>query len=354
MRHENNFDLLRFALAFAVFLVHSHVLSQHPDLRLLGSWVSSDIAVKGFFVVSGYLVFMSYENAASLRDYFEKRARRIYPAYFTVIFICAVIGLFLTSQSLSDYLSWDLARYLAANLSFLNFFAPTLPGVFSENPVNAVNGPLWTLKIEVMFYLSVPVIAVVAKKSNRLLIFVAIYVLSVAYSLAMLHLLRTTGNPIYEVLARQLPGQMTYFTAGAIFYYYRNELAGYMNLLLAAAAAIYLLQGTAVVLVLEPLALGTMVIYFATRLPYLGNFGKYGDLSYGVYIIHFPMLQGMVALGLFRGDAPFALALATLIVLSAALLSWHLVEKKWLKKSSHYVIVSSQPAHEAAQPRQQQ
>jgi peptidoglycan/LPS O-acetylase OafA/YrhL len=331
---------VRFVLAFTVFLVHSYVLSQHPGLGWLGLWLSSNVAVKGFFVVSGYLVFMSYENASSVRDYLEKRARRIYPAYFAVVCVFAIGGVFMTSKPLSEYLSPEFARYLIANLAFLNFLAPTLPGVFDDNPVHAVNGVLWTLKIEVMFYVCVPVIAAVATKWHRLATLTIFYTLSVAYSLIMLGLLKSTGQPLYEMLARQLPGQMTYFMVGAAYYYYRDRLTRYRHWLLASAAAVFLFQGEMTALVLEPLALGTIVVYCATHLKYLGNFGRFGDFSYGVYLIHFPILQSFVWLGLIQQNAVLGLLTATVVVLSAAFLSWHLVEKRWLKKSSHYVVVN--------------
>ena len=87
----NNFDLLRFVFAFIVFLVHSYVLSGADALSIFGKLLSSEIAVKSFFVVSGFLIFMNYENAIDNKRYFLKRARRIYPAYFCVVIICAVL-----------------------------------------------------------------------------------------------------------------------------------------------------------------------------------------------------------------------------------------------------------------------
>ena len=89
---QNNFDLLRFLFAFVVLLVHAHVLSGADELSILSEVLSSEIAVRSFFVVSGFLIFMSYENSRSLRSYFEKRVRRIYPAYFSIVVICVGIG----------------------------------------------------------------------------------------------------------------------------------------------------------------------------------------------------------------------------------------------------------------------
>ena len=147
---DNNFDLLRLVFAGFVFLSHLYALSLAPALEVLTLFVSSNIAVKGFFVISGYLVMMSYENSSSVREYAEKRLRRIYPAYAAVMLVCAIAGAFFTTLPLAEYVSADLARYLAANLVFLNFLAPNLPGLFEGQPYTEVNGALWTLKIEVL------------------------------------------------------------------------------------------------------------------------------------------------------------------------------------------------------------
>ena len=50
---------------------------------------------------------------------------------------------------------------------------------------------------------------------------------------------------------------------------------------------------------LEPFALATVVVFFGLFL-YAGNFGKYGDFSYGFYILHFPVIQFLLHAGWFR------------------------------------------------------
>ncbi len=94
---------------------------------------------------------------------------------------------------------------------------------------------------------------------------------------------------------------------------------------------------------LEPAALGVLVTYLAVGARYLGNFGRYGDFSYGIYIIHFPVLQTLIGFGLFERNAYLGLGVATVLVLGAALASWHLVEKPFLRKSSHYVVAERLP-----------
>ena len=130
MRHKNNFDLLRFVFAFTVLLFHSSALSRESALDFFARFLSARAAIQGFFVVSGYLVFMSLENSNSVADYLGKRVRRIYPAYFSVVAGFALIGVLVSTAPVAEYFSADLVRYLAANLVFLNFLEPNLPGVF--------------------------------------------------------------------------------------------------------------------------------------------------------------------------------------------------------------------------------
>jgi len=88
---KNNFDLLRFLFAGAVCLVHAYQLSGYESLAWIVSVLSSAVAVKSFFVVSGFLIFMSFERSSSIASYAKKRIRRIYPAYATVVLMSAVV-----------------------------------------------------------------------------------------------------------------------------------------------------------------------------------------------------------------------------------------------------------------------
>lgn len=348
---DNNFDLLRLVFAGSVFLWHLYVLSLAPALEVLTLFVSSNIAVKGFFVISGYLVMMSHGNSSSVREYGEKRLRRIYPAYAAVVLACAVAGAFFTTLPLAEYASADLARYLAANLVFLNFLAPNLPGLFEGQTYTEVNGALWTLKIEVMYYLFVPVLAWMMGRLGRWRVIVGLYVLSVLYTIGTGLTYSYTGAEIWLRLQRQLPGQLSYFLVGVALYYLNDRLKGRRWAALAAAALLLFVAMTVTVnplltFLLEPLALGILVIFAATALPYLGNFARYGDFSYGIYIIHFPVVQLLVAGGAF-GANPWAAAFAALVlVVGLAALSWYAVERPFLRPRSHYRAAQSRGARE--------
>jgi peptidoglycan/LPS O-acetylase OafA/YrhL len=336
---KNNFDLLRFLFAATVFLVHSYVLSGAHSLSILTKLLSSELAVKCFFIVSGFLIFMSYENTAHNGRFFLKRARRIYPAYFSVVLLCTLIGSVFTAYAFSEYWSLPTLKYIIANLVFLNFLAPNLPGLFEGNIFQAVNGALWTLKIEVMFYLLVPLAVMGFRRFGRLHVMIFLYMASVVYSSIVFELARGTGVEAYMEWQRQLPGQLTYFIAGAAGYYYLEHLSKYAAWLLVLALATFLFHSWLPWVFVEPIAIGIIVVYFACIFPYLGNFGKYGDFSYGLYIVHFPILQIFVSYGLFKNSPWIALCLVGMLVLTVAILFWNFIEKPFLRKS-HYVTVS--------------
>jgi peptidoglycan/LPS O-acetylase OafA/YrhL len=349
---RNNFDLLRLVFASIVCFAHSYDLSDDPGLAWIPTFLSPAVAVKAFFVVSGFLIFMSYERSSSLGSYAKKRIRRVYPAYFTVVALAALFFVFVSRLSPAEYFSLDWFRYLAANLTFMNFVHPTLPGVFDSNHMPHVNGALWTLKVEVMFYLSVPIFAFIFRRFGHLAVIVAVYLASVAYHEYMSGIALRTGSGVYAELAKQLPGQLSYFMAGAFFYYFLPFFEKRAVYFVAPAVAVLAIGHVFALPWLEPLSLAAVVVFLGLFL-YVGNFGKFGDFSYGVYILHFPIIQLLLDRQWFT-DSPWTF-LAAVVSLTgiAAVLMWHLVEKRFLFRSSHYIAATKEkPAAAPEEPLQ--
>ena len=198
------------------------------------------------------------------------------------------------------------------------------------------------------FYLTVPLIAYFYRWISPEKLLSSIFVLSALYYFAMGYFYQHEHNPLFIVLQRQLPAQMMFFSAGALLYYYFEPFKRYSHILLFAAISIYILQTLIQTHYLYPLyaiSLSVIVIYLALIFPYLGNIARYGDLSYGIYIWHFPTIQTFISLHLFDTYPMLALAGLTAVVLFFAWLSWHLVEKPFLGKRSHYVRESEEHHH---------
>ena len=326
--------------AGTVCLVHAYQLSGFQQLGIIVSILSSSVAVKSFFVVSGFLIFMSFERSSSLVSYARKRIRRIYPAYFTIVMLCAVFLVTISSKNINDYFSFAWVKYIAANLVFLNFLHPTLPGVFDSNKLAAVNGALWTLKIEAMFYLTVPVFVVLFRRFSHLPMLVLFYCLSVIYAGILKAIAERTGSGAYLELAHQLPGYLSYFMAGAFLYYFLPIFERRIRCFLVLAVSVLSINIIFPLPLLEPFALAIAVVFFGLYL-YVGNFGKYGDFSYGIYILHFPVIQVFLNAGWLRESPWFFLIAIIFTTMVGAIAMWHLVEKWFLLRSSHYIGASS-------------
>ncbi|MHA7856537.1 MAG: acyltransferase family protein [Henriciella sp.] len=337
----NRFDFVRLVFASWVFIYHAVVLSSaQPGGGIeTGLAVMAELSIQGFFIVSGALVFGSYERSRNLSDYAGKRVRRLYPAYAVVILIPAVLAGILTLQNEHSLL--DVFRYIGANLIFLNFLEPNLPGLFEGQRFTEVNGALWTLKIEVMFYTVLPIIAwLLARLGKYWWVGVAVLIMS---AFAWIELMGVFDHPLSPVLARQLPGQMMYFAAG---------IALWKLWPIAQAQAVWLglIGGIALILslwvpgleALRVLGLAGLIAGLAFGPGPALNVASYGDVSYGVYIVHFPIVQMLVSIGAFTVLGTWGgLVLSAVLVFLASYALWWWVEKPALRRDSHYRTVST-------------
>ena len=329
---RNNFNLLRLLFALMVVIYHAIALPGLAGWDHIEAWTSvgAEIGVQGFFVLSGYLVWASLERSSSLGVYAEKRARRLLPAYVAVVLVCAIAAVILVPAVRNDLAA--LGRYVGWNLTLLNFMAPSLPGVFEANRFTEINGALWTLKIEVMFYLVLPLLAFVLNVagSRRWIIIAVIYVAAEAWR----NLLPPQGGAMVDI-ARQLPGQMSFFITGIALCAWREGLNWRSAL---APVGIVLLVVSLIVPQAAPLraaGLGIVAVWLAVGIPRLFDAARFGDLSYGLYIVHFPIIQCVIAAGLFATPS-MGFAVAGGASVTAALLLWWLVERPALRRDSAY------------------
>ena len=336
---DNRFDFLRLVFASTVFVYHMLVLALSPSKLTASIWAGmAELSIQGFFIVSGALVYGSLQRSSSLGLYAEKRIRRLYPAYAVVILVPTLYALMKTGAV--DH----VARYLGANLIFLNFLEPTLPGLFEANAQPEVNGALWTLKIEVMFYIILPLLSWILSRSARLTILTiaVIYVGAEAWRLGMEwlalrpHAEGLPADALFWQLARQLPGQMSFFVSGIALWLLR-DIARKRWFLTGIVGAGYLL--TSYTSFLEPLRAAGLAMLIAAIAYAPGprlNAAKFGDISYGVYITHFPIVQALVAAGLFAASPALGIVTSVILVVAASFILWRVIERPMLRRDSHY------------------
>ena len=311
---ENNFTLLRLLLALVVVLGHFKLLSgsAYPSFP----FNLADAAVDCFFVVSGFLIAGSYERCHGLWSFYVRRVFRLYPMYLCVVLIQAAIMMALLPDGPFSALR-STARYLVTNALMANFLQYDIGGVLLGLNNPGINPSLWTLKIELGFYLIVPLIHSATRRLGWWIL-LSIFIASVSYNMLALHL----EDPH---LARQLPGQLQFFVVGMALYLYGDRLhfAAWVS---AAITVAFLLTWTLIVPIppgIRPLVVGAFVFSFALCTPVIR---LKSDLSYSVYLLHGPILQTLILLGLFRDTLPFLSGIVC-TVLVLAFITERLVER---------------------------
>ena len=149
-KNINNLDLIRLLAAFQVVFWHS---VEHLNINsALKSWIGIFPGVPIFFVISGFLIVSSYQKSPSCFEYIRNRFLRIYPGlwlcFLITLLIVMVFGFF-TAANLKQIILWSLCQ-----LSFFQFYNPEFLRGFG---VGVINGSLWTITVELQFYVIAPV-----------------------------------------------------------------------------------------------------------------------------------------------------------------------------------------------------
>jgi peptidoglycan/LPS O-acetylase OafA/YrhL len=355
------FDLTRLILASGVVLWHSFGLTEGGIDRIANTpfWLLISAMVPMFFAVSGFLVTASALRVPS-GAFVLNRIARIYPGLVAVILIWACLfGPMLSTLSPGDYVRDPLfARYLLGLIGYIQY---ELPGLFAANPYGpAVNGSLWTVPWELLCYAMMAALMIVGVAGRAWVAALLLVALLIAAALPLALGRGALPSPAEDLLwwPRFVEGAkvVPYFFLGSLAFLLRDRIpqdgrlafACFLLILLVGAVGDFAWASAPLLWLLA----GPPMVYLAiwlglTRLPMprllLGN-----DLSYGVYLWHFPILQTLLfVLGIKSWWVLFLLAIPP--VLLAAVMSWVLVERPALKLRRRHSLAGRRAA-EAEQP----
>lgn len=343
----NCFDALRLLAALAVVVQHA---TAHLNDRFLwvdpyDPWWFYD-GVPAFFILSGYFVYRSAANFAAKghrwSDFLFNRALRVVPAIWTYLLVTLVLLVSLGIVSRFELLSADVAAWVASTLLMVPAYSPTALDHFG---IGVINGSLWTIPVEVSFYVALPLVLVPLRKkmgARAFLLFLGAVSAVAVMAAALLgeslggRLLGLTflphlgffglGIAWYGALRAWKP-RLRHAKTGLVLYalvvWWRNGVDAQWHLPLTLLAAI---------------PLSVVLMYAGENGPGWASTltRRVGDLSYGAYIWHMPLINLMlwseVTTRLPPATAP---AIALVLTLIAARLSWRFVEEPMLRRKRH-------------------
>jgi peptidoglycan/LPS O-acetylase OafA/YrhL len=336
VRH-NHFNTMRLTLALSVIWSHCFALYYGTEdvepvsLLLGGAFNAGNIAVRMFFIISGFLIVMSYEQSRGILSYLRKRVARIYPGFIASMPLCAfvIIPLFSTRIDLS-------AKAVAKLLLGLPIIQPYWPdsNVFGGDS-SLVNGALWSIKFEFWCYLGVIALGLLGALRRRWLVLAAALFFTVARVACDLKGVKPgfatdfiTGWPyLWTSIA-------PCFLAGTIGWLWRAELprSGYVAVgcLVAIIGSAHLNQ--ILFEVLFPYLTAYLTFFLAFSARNVPDAAHWGDFSYGTYLYGFPVQHMLLA----TMRLPFIAYLLTSMTLSVVMgaTSWLMVERHFLTKRS--------------------
>jgi peptidoglycan/LPS O-acetylase OafA/YrhL len=310
----------------------------HARLGLSGGYVGVDI----FFVVSGYLITGIIlkdidQGSFSLKRFWERRVRRIFPALLVVVACTTIAGWFILLPS--DFL--DLGKSVAVQSVFgANVFFWWTSGYFEAVAASKPLLHTWSLAVEEQYYLIVPLLVLFRLTASRRALFGVlsfILVLSLGLSIfltwrspsAAFYLLPTRAweislGSLLAVLPSQtiLPvvqrivgwGGALVVLASFVLFDKETPFPGSAALLptLGAAALIWANSISSTPTLLRQVLSARPVVFI-------------GKISYSLYLWHWPLLiySEYWALNPLRWYMRILVVLASMIL---ATLSWRLIE----------------------------
>lgn len=348
----HRFPLIDVFRGFAALLVvFYHVLAYREWINFpatgLGKlattgWVGVDL----FFVISGFVIGKTAMDAHHAgqpwrRQYMERRLRRIAPLYIATM----ALFLFLVNPDLLHQ-GWASVYQLLIHLGFVH-------NVWHETH-GSINPPNWSVGLEMQFYVLMAACAPWLARTSGWKVFAVWTGIAISWRFGTTLVLNPeTSSPIIQfIYASQLPGVLDEFVCGICIaklahanalQFTRWKLAAWtlaaLTLLTLAwitvpPEVLYWKSSASIVLWRTLVCLGfAALLACAVMIPFSGGwvlrpFRYLGEISYGIYLWHIPVLLTLLEKTPWQGSRLLGATMIFTIILAA--MSWHGFEKLWV------------------------
>ena len=338
MLRNNNFNMIRLMAATQVLIVHGL-----NHLHFQGKWVELIKIFPGvptFFFVSGVLIFASYDRilaqGGGLKKFWVHRVLRIYPA----LWVCIVTSIVLVysagyfhGQNISPlrFIVW-----LVGQASFVQFYNPEFMRGFG---VGVLNGVLWTISVELQFYVLTPILYLILKRNMCLFAFLLGFsVLANLY----LRLFYDWSNMWTKLMSVSCLPWIYMFMVGGLAHVHREQFKlrvqkvgpiGMLSLYVISMQFIgsYRENAQNSINPVSFVILTGLILWLAkAKIPlpeWVMQLIHKNDISYGIYLYHMPIVNLVIYTGLFHSAGFVQLIFVLLVPFFCALASWFLIER---------------------------
>ena len=294
-------------------------------------------AVAAMFVISGFLVTASYERTQDLPKFYIKRIFRIYPALMAVVIIPVLIYSVM-GMVLFDLKSFGL--YLLKSLAYASGGSAFLP----KDAIG--NGSLWTIPIQMQFYLLTPVLYKVIKKNKpgnnaaMLALFLILNLVSPEVEARLPHIIK-------QIYSKSCIPYVYMYLFGMICYCYFDILIPMFCKHVRFIGILYIIVHWVLQLdflyawkYINPIS-SFLIMSFAIGMAYrLGKIKLACDVSYGMYLWHLPAVDILhVVIGV-----KYSMVMLISVWIISLLFGWcsrRLIEEPCVKLSNNILLSRS-------------
>ncbi|PEM31365.1 acyltransferase family protein [Bacillus wiedmannii] len=321
-------------------------------LRFL--WAGGE-AVIVFYVLSGFVLSMAlYHSKTNYWGYLIKRFVRIYIPYYFWIIVTFVLFILFSPYEVVGLRDWFYDRWQGSitKLDSINHFV-LLNNFFTEN----YNPVIWSLAQEMRISIVFPLLFLLFYKLNwKKTILFALSFSFISVFLNMLHIGKAEGfyNGYADTLhftSMFMVGMLLFKYQEKLIYSYRNMKKFKKGFLIALGIILYLysiliygfsrndttfllkdwgvVMGVSIFIIMAMSNLKVKAFLNKNVFVYLG------EISYSIYLCHFPIMMVLFKLLYTKIPIFFLLTLCITMTLLFSIISYHLIEKKcinWAKQ----------------------
>ena len=287
---KNNFGFLRLLLATLVIVSHSpEILDQNRNREILtsifGTISFGELAVDGFFLISGYLILKSYLSSSTLKSYLLKRVLRIYPGFICASLFCILI-LVPFSGEIQLIFNMSLADWLHSFFRMLSLDSPQV----NNTKYPALNGAMWTIWLEFVCYLCIPIVYIFSFNKSKMYLILIVMMMNI-----FLYTVISGKNiwlPYVRLDIHNSARLMTAFLVGGAFYLFREKIIWKKKFTFISIIFLFICLNLKNFAEFGLFIFGSYLLFnFALNYKnkFLNSIGAKTDVSYGVYLYAWPI-----------------------------------------------------------------